>query len=314
MMRMAVRRVLQIIPLLFVISIISFALIKLSPGDPVKMFVTPNMHPEDVERIRKSLGLTFPVYIQYFRWLGQILHGNLGYSLINSQPVLGQIIQRLPATVGLMGTSLAATLMFSIPLGLIAAKYENTWIDHVLNMISYISISIPVFWFGILLIDFFSVKLNWLPSLGMQTVGVNSFGDLVWHAVLPVTTLTFQGCGAYYRYVRSNTLSEIRKSYVEFGRAKGLSIWKLLWYHVLKNVMLPVITLLGMSLPTLISGAYITESVFSWPGLGSLSVNAIFSLDYPIIMAMTLFSGLLLIIGNLLADITYQIVDPRIRK
>lgn len=313
-MRMAVRRVLQIIPLLFVISIISFALIKLSPGDPVKMFVTPNMHPEDVERIRKSLGLTFPVYIQYFRWLGQILHGNLGYSLINSQPVLGQIIQRLPATVGLMGTSLAATLMFSIPLGLIAAKYENTWIDHVLNMISYISISIPVFWFGILLIDFFSVKLNWLPSLGMQTVGVNSFGDLVWHAVLPVTTLTFQGCGAYYRYVRSNTLSEIRKSYVEFGRAKGLSIWKLLWYHVLKNVMLPVITLLGMSLPTLISGAYITESVFSWPGLGSLSVNAIFSLDYPIIMAMTLFSGLLLIIGNLLADITYQIVDPRIRK
>ncbi|WP_332236658.1 ABC transporter permease [Sporolactobacillus sp. KGMB 08714] len=314
MMRMAVRRVLQIIPLLFVISIISFALIKLSPGDPVKMFVTPNMHPEDVERIRKSLGLTFPVYIQYFRWLGQILHGNLGYSLINSQPVLGQIIQRLPATVGLMGTSLAATLMFSIPLGLIAAKYENTWIDHVLNMISYISISIPVFWFGILLIDFFSVKLNWLPSLGMQTVGVNSFGDLVWHAVLPVTTLTFQGCGAYYRYVRSNTLSEIRKSYVEFGRAKGLSIWKLLWYHVLKNVMLPVITLLGMSLPALISGAYITESVFSWPGLGSLSVNAIFSLDYPIIMAMTLFSGLLLIIGNLLADITYQIVDPRIRK
>ncbi len=313
-MRMAVRRVLQIIPLLFVISIISFALIKLSPGDPVKMFVTPNMHPEDVERIRKSLGLTFPVYIQYFRWLGQILHGNLGYSLINSQPVLGQIIQRLPATVGLMGTSLAATLMFSIPLGLIAAKYENTWIDHVLNMISYISISIPVFWFGILLIDFFSVKLNWLPSLGMQTVGVNSFGDLVWHAVLPVTTLTFQGCGAYYRYVRSNTLSEIRKSYVEFGRAKGLSIWKLLWYHVLKNVMLPVITLLGMSLPALISGAYITESVFSWPGLGSLSVNAIFSLDYPIIMAMTLFSGLLLIIGNLLADITYQIVDPRIRK
>ncbi|EST12702.1 ABC transporter permease [Sporolactobacillus laevolacticus] len=314
MSRMILRRMLQIVPLLFVISVISFALVKLSPGDPVKMFVTPNMHPEDVERIRRSLGLNLPIYEQYFRWLGQIVHGNLGYSLQNSQPVLGQILQRLPATIGLMGTALAATLIIAIPLGLVAAKYENTWIDRLLNMISYISISIPVFWFGILLIEFFSVKLNWLPSLGMQTIGENSFVDLAQHAILPVTTLTFQGCGAYYRYVRSNTLSEIRKSYVEFGHAKGLSIWKLLWSHILKNVMLPVITLLGMSLPTLISGAYITESVFSWPGLGLLSVDAIFSLDYPIIMAMTLFSGLMLILGNLFADMTYQFVDPRIRK
>ncbi|WP_100487000.1 ABC transporter permease [Sporolactobacillus pectinivorans] len=314
MSKMIARRVLQIVPMLFVISIISFALAKLAPGDPVKMYVTPNMHPEDVERIRRSLGLNLPIYEQYIRWLIQVLHGNLGYSLQNSQPVLGQILQRLPATIGLMGSSLVLTLIFAVPLGLVAAKYADTWLDQVLNLLSYISISIPVFWFGIILIDFFSVQLNWLPSLGMRTIGVNSFPDLVQHAILPIATLTFQGCGAYYRYVRSNTISELKKSYVEFGYAKGLPDWKILWNHVLKNVLLPVITLLGMSLPMLISGAYITESVFSWPGLGLLSVDAIFSLDYPVIMAMTLFSGLMLILGNLFADITYQIVDPRIRK
>jgi peptide/nickel transport system permease protein len=311
---MITKRVLQIIPMLFVISVISFVLAKLTPGDPVKMYVTPNMHPQDIERIRQSLGLNLPVYDQYIRWLIQVLHGNLGYSLQNSQPVLGQIIQRLPATIGLMGTSLVLTLILSIPLGLIAAKYANTWLDKLLNLLSYISISIPVFWFGIMLIDLFSVQLNWLPSIGMRTVGVNSFSDLVQHAVLPVLTLTFQGCGAYYRYVRSNTITELKESYVEFGYAKGLPDWRIFWMHVLKNVLLPVITLLGMSLPMLISGAYITESVFSWPGLGLLSVDAIFSLDYPVIMAMTLFSGLMLIIGNLFADVTYQIVDPRIRK
>lgn len=314
MAKMITKRVLQIIPMLFVISVISFVLAKLTPGDPVKMYVTPNMHPEDVERIRQSLGLNLPIYDQYIRWLIQVLHGNLGYSLQNSQPVLGQIIQRLPATIGLMGTSLVLTLIIAIPLGLIAAKYANTWLDKALNLLSYISISIPVFWFGIMLIDFFSVQLNWLPSLGMRTIGVNSFSDLLQHAVLPVLTLTFQGCGSYYRYVRSNTISELKESYVEFSYAKGVPNWRILWMHVLKNVLLPVITLLGMSLPMLISGAYITESVFSWPGLGLLSVDAIFSLDYPVIMAMTLFSGLMLILGNLFADITYQIIDPRIRK
>ncbi|MCI1859820.1 MAG: ABC transporter permease [Sporolactobacillus sp.] len=314
MSKMIVRRLMQVIPMLFVISVISFALARLAPGDPVKMYVTPNMHPEDVERIRESLGLNQPIYWQYVHWLAQVLHGNLGYSLHSSQPVMGEILQRLPATLGLMGTSLVLTLLISVPLGLFAAKYENTWFDRILNLLSYISISIPVFWFGIMLIDFFSVELDWLPSIGMQTIGNGSFSDLVRHAVLPVTTLTFQGCGAYYRYVRSNTISELNQNYVDFSYAKGMSGNRLLLSHVMKNVMLPVITLLGMSLPMLISGAYITESVFSWPGLGLLSVDAIFSLDYPVIMAMTLFSGLLLIIGNLLADVTYQIVDPRIRK
>lgn len=243
-----------------------------------------------------------------------MLQGNFGYSLINNQPVLGQIIERLPATIGLMGTALFFTLLFSIPLGLIAAAYENTKLDRVLNAISYVGISIPIFWFAMILIDIFAIRLHWLPSLGMRTIGVESFWDIAKHAILPVTALTFQGCASYYRYVRSNTINQLKEEYVLFGYAKGLSKAQIMRGHVLKNSLLPVITLLGMYLPQIITGAFITESVFSWPGMGSLGINAIFQLDYPMIMAITMFSALLLIIGNLLADVAYTIIDPRIRE
>lgn len=314
MLKTILKRILQIIPMLLVISVISFLLIKLAPGDPVRSFVTPDMNPDDVERIRQSLGLDQPIYIQYFKWLVNLFHGNFGYSIINSQPVLEQITERLPATIGLMGTSLIVTLLLSIPLGLVAASYENTWVDKLLNSISYIGISIPIFWFGMILIDVFAIRLGLLPSLGMRTIGETSFLDVAKHAILPVATLTFQGCASYYRYVRSNTLNQLKEEYVLFGYAKGLSKVQVMSRHVLKNSILPVITLLGMSLPQIISGAFITESIFSWPGMGSLGINAIFQLDYPVIMAITLFSALLLIIGNLLADIAYMIVDPRIRN
>ncbi|MBC2195648.1 ABC transporter permease [Listeria booriae] len=308
------KRLLQTIPMLFIISLVSFALVQLAPGDPITSFVTPNMNPDDVERIRQSLGLDQPIYVQYFKWLANVLQGNFGYSLINNQPVLGQIIERLPATIGLMGTALFFTLLLSIPLGLVAAAYENTRLDRVFNAVSYIGISIPIFWFAMILIDVFSVQLGWLPSLGMRTIGVESFWDVVKHAILPVTALTFQGCASYYRYVRSNTINQLKEEYVLFGYAKGLSKAQIMRHHVLKNSLLPVITLLGMYLPQIITGAFITESVFSWPGMGSLGINAIFQLDYPMIMAITMFSALLLIIGNLLADIAYTIIDPRIRE
>ncbi|MBC2147433.1 ABC transporter permease [Listeria booriae] len=308
------KRLLQTIPMLFIISLVSFALVQLAPGDPITSFVTPNMNPDDVERIRQSLGLDQPIYVQYFKWLANVLQGNFGYSLINNQPVLGQIIERLPATIGLMGTALFFTLLLSIPLGLVAAAYENTRLDRVLNAVSYIGISIPIFWFAMILIDVFSVQLGWLPSLGMRTIGVESFWDVVKHAILPVMALTFQGCASYYRYVRSNTINQLKEEYVLFGYAKGLSKAQIMRHHVLKNSLLPVITLLGMYLPQIITGAFITESVFSWPGMGSLGINAIFQLDYPMIMAITMFSALLLIIGNLLADIAYTIIDPRIRE
>lgn len=232
------KRLLQTIPMLFIISLVSFALVQLAPGDPITSFVTPNMNPDDVERIRQSLGLDQPIYVQYFKWLANVLQGNFGYSLINNQPVLGQIIERLPATIGLMGTALFFTLLLSIPLGLVAAAYENTRLDRVLNAVSYIGISIPIFWFAMILIDVFSVQLGWLPSLGMRTIGVESFWDVVKHAILPVTALTFQGCASYYRYVRSNTINQLKEEYVLFGYAKGLSKAQIMRHHVLKKFII----------------------------------------------------------------------------
>lgn len=314
MLKMIGKRLLQVIPMLFILSVLSFGLIKLAPGDPVRAYVTPSMKPEDVERIRESLGLNDSMFVQYFKWLGELLQGNLGYSIRSSQPVLDEIVARIPASLGLMAAAIALTLILSIPLGLLAAYKENKWGDRLLNIVAYVGISIPSFWLSIMLILVFSIEFGWFPTMGMRTIGVNTLGDLLWHTVLPVVALSFHMFAVYYRYVRSNTISELKEDYVQFQRAKGLSRTEIVKNHVLKNVLLPIITLLGMSLPSLISGAFITEKIFSWPGMGTYGIEAIFAFDYPVIMAITLLSGLLLIIGNLVADILYQLIDPRIRK
>lgn len=307
------RRVLQAVPLLFFISIVSFALIKLSPGDPVLSFVTPNMDPEDVERIRNSLGLNEPVYVQYLIWLKNVLMGDFGYSLVNHRPVLTLIAERIPATIGLMGSALVLSLIIAIPLSLYAGSRKNSAVDRFLSLFSYIGISIPAFWFGILLIFWFSFKMHWLPSMGMRTVGVNSVWDIVKHGILPVIVLSFINISMYMRYIRSSTISELEEDYVQIQYAYGSTKNTILWRHVFRNVLLPVVTILGMSLPDLIAGAFITESVFSWPGMGSLGITAVTGLDYPVIMGITMLTSIMLVIGNLLADILYGVVDPRIK-
>ncbi|WP_433708281.1 ABC transporter permease [Paenibacillus illinoisensis] len=308
-----VRRIVQAIPLLFVISIVSFTLIKLAPGDPVLSFVTPNMGAEDVERIRQNLGLDQPMYVQYVVWLKNVLTGDLGYSLVNHRPVAELIVERLPATFGLMGASLLLSLLISIPLSMIAGSRQNSLFDRSLSLLSYIGISIPSFWFGMMLIYFFAVQLHWLPSMGMRTVGVDSAWDIIKHGILPCTVLTFMNVSVYMRYIRSNTISQLEEDYVQIQYAYGATRGTVLLRHVLKNVLLPVITILGMSLPELIAGAFITESVFSWPGMGSLGISAVHGLDYPIIMGITMISSVLLVVGNLVADILYGVVDPRIK-
>ncbi|WP_018758942.1 ABC transporter permease [Paenibacillus terrigena] len=307
------RRVLQSIPLLWFISVVSFALIKLAPGDPVNSFVTPNMSAEDVERIRHSLGLDQPVIMQYFIWLKNVLQGNFGYSLTNHRPVLELILERLPATIGLMGSALFLSLIIAIPLSIIAASRKNRLLDRGISMISYIGISIPSFWFGIMLIYIFAVKLHWLPSMGMRTIGVDSFWDIVKHGILPCAVLTFINVSMYSRYIRSQAISQLEEDYVQIQYAYGATKRSVLWRHVLKNVLLPIITILGMSFADLIAGAFITETVFSWPGMGSLGISSVFGLDYPVIMGITMFSSFMLVIGNLVADILYSVVDPRIK-
>lgn len=314
MRQLILKRLLQIIPLLFFISIVCFAMIKLAPGDPVLSFVTPDMSPQDIERMRSSLGLDQPAYIQYGVWLKEALTGNLGYSLINHQPVLTQIIERIPATAGLMGSAIVIAVLLAIPLGMIAAANRNRWIDKLINLFSYMGISIPIFWFSILLIYFFAIKLGWLPSMGMRTIGVESAWDVIKHGILPCTALVVSFLSVYVRYIRSSTIGQLEEDYVQIQYAFGSKKSLILLRHVLKHVLLPIISILGMSMGDLVAGAIVTETIFSWPGIGSLGMTAISGMDYPLIMGITLISALMLIIGNLLADILYSFADPRIKS
>ncbi|WP_028533684.1 ABC transporter permease [Paenibacillus sp. UNC217MF] len=313
MQKYILRRVLQAIPLLWFISIVSFALIKLAPGDPVLSFVTPNMNAEDVERIRHDLGLTEPIIVQYWNWLKNVFSGDLGYSLMSHRPVTELILERLPATIGLMGSAMLISLLISVPLSMYAASRKNRLSDRGLSLLSYIGISIPSFWFGIMLIYIFALKLNLLPSMGMRTIGVDSALDILKHGILPCTVLTFMNVSVYMRYIRSHTISQLEEDYVQIQYAYGATRGTVLRRHVLKNVLLPVITILGMSFPELIAGAFITESVFSWPGMGALGISSVFQLDYPVIMGITMISSVMLVVGNLVADLMYGVVDPRIK-
>lgn len=312
-MKRILGKIVQSIFVLFIVSILCFTLIKIAPGDPVLTYVKPNMSEEYIETIRESLGLTKPLYVQYFLWLGKILHGDFGYSLVNTRPVLGQILERLPATMLLMGSSLIFAVLISIPLGLYSGKHKNGIIDKITNILSYVGISIPTFWFGILMIYLFSVKLGWFPSIGMHTDGVKTIPDLLWHLVMPCTVMTFVNVAQFTRYVRSSTMTQLTSDYVMVQRAYGIKEGSILFRHVLKNAILPMITILGMSLQSLVGGAIICEQVFGWPGTGQLSVTAVTTFDYPLIMGITMLTGLLLVAGNLLADILYAVVDPRIR-
>ena len=330
-MKKIVNRLIQCILTLFIVSVLCFALTKAAPGDPVLTYVEPNMSEEYIQNLRESLGLTKPLYEQYFLWLGRILHGNFGNSLMNNRPVLTQMLERLPATVILMGTSMLLGFLIAIVLGLYSGKNKNGILDKITSLFCYVGISIPTFWFGIMLIYLFSVHLHILPSIGMYSDGNRSFGDLVLHMVMPCAVLTFAnasqyirycflstGCTAnasqYIRYLRSSTITEMSSDYVMVQKAYGMKESGILFRHVLKNAMLPMITVLGMSLQSLVSGAIITEQVFAWPGIGQLAVTAVMQYDYPLIMGITMFTALLVVLGNLLADILYAVFDPRIRK
>lgn len=309
-----IKRLLNMIPMLFFITIISFILMHLAPGDPLQAYISPDMNVEDIERIRESLGLNDPIIVQYFKWLFNTIQGNLGYSMVNSKPVLDLILERLGPTILLSGSALLISIMMSIPVGLISGYKKNSIIDKVLNVVSYIGISIPSFWFAMMLIYVFSIKLNIFPSVGMRTIGVDTTLDLINHLILPVTVLSFYNLSVYIRYIRSSTIEQLKQDYVTTQYAYGASTKDILFKHVLKNTLLPVITIFGMSLPSIFTGAFITETIFGWPGMGQLGVNAIFGYDYPVVMGITLFSSAMLIIGNLIADILYAMVDPRIKS
>lgn len=309
-----IKRVFHTLIMLFLISVISFSLMHLAPGDPSTSYISPKMNATEIQLVKERLGLNAPIYIQYLKWLKNVLKGDLGFSLIDFRPVKDIILSRIGATMGLMGSALFISLLIAIPMGLYTGKHPNGIIDRLTTFIAYVGISIPSFWFGMLLIYIFSYRLHLFPSVGMRTIGIDkSLLDVIHHGFLPCSVLCFYNIAIYSRYIRSNTTIELDAPYVLTETAYGISTHKIMLKYVLKNVALPIITILGMSLPSLLTGAYVTETVFGWPGMGRLSVDAIFNYDYPVIMATTLLTAFLLIIGNFLADMLYGIVDPRIR-
>ena len=306
-------RVAVALPVILLVSVLSFLLVFLAPGDPASQYRTLEMTDEEYEQLKTELGYNDPVIVQYGRWLNKVAHGDFGVSSSSHTKVWPLIKAKLPATIGLMLASIVFSLVVAIPLGMLAGCFEDSVFDKATNALHYAAISVPSFWFAIMLIILFSLKLGWLPSSGMRTTGVHTLWDLTKHAIMPVVVLSIGKISIYARYVRAATIQQMSEDYVLFAISKGASRAYILFRHVLKNCLLPVITLVGMNLGSLVSGAYIVESIFGWPGLGTTGMSAIYSRDYNMIMGTTMLSCLMLVLGNLIADVCYSFADPRIK-
>ncbi|KUO70748.1 MAG: diguanylate cyclase [Clostridia bacterium BRH_c25] len=315
MLKYIVKRILNAIPLLILITLIGYSIINAAPGDPVNMFINPEKATKiDVERIREAYGLNKPVYVRYFLWLGNLLKGNLGDSYFHSRPVLDMLKEAIPNTLilGIASTILAVAV--AIPAGIISAIKRNSFWDYVFSTISFIGVSLPSFWFGLMLILMFSLKLGWLPTSGMrENFEQFVFMDRLKHLILPAIVLGMGNMAQYMRFMRGAMLEVIRQDYVRTARSKGLSERIVIFKHTLRNALLPMVTLFGFLLPVLFGGAAITETIFSWPGIGRIMIEASFTRDYPVMMGDMLMIGSLVILGNLLADVLYAVADPRIK-
>ncbi|MDQ0340605.1 peptide/nickel transport system permease protein [Caldalkalibacillus uzonensis] len=307
------RRLVMTIPILIGISILSFAIMYLAPGDPASMLIDPNIKPEDLERMSERLGLNDPPHVQYMKWVGHILQGDLGTSFIQRRPVNDIIMERLPNTLVLMIASSLFAIVLAIPFGVLSATRQYSVLDYSVTTFSFIGVATPNFWLGLMLLMIFSVQLGWFPSGGIHTINVPfSIWDRIHHLILPMIVLGSYDMASLMRYTRSSMLDVIRQDYIRTARAKGFRERTVIYKHGLRNAMIPVITIFGLMLPTFIGGSVVVETLFSWPGIGQLFINSVVQRDYPVIMALTMFSAVLVVIGNLLADIFYAIVDPRI--
>ena len=314
MAKYILKRILQAIPLLFIISIICFTFIKLAPYNAIDAMATPNMPEETVNLIKAKYGFDKPAYVQYFLWLKGILSGQFGYSIVTHESIANDLVARIPATIKLVLPSYLLAVVISIILGLLAGANRNKFIDKMIDGFCSIGIAIPTFWFAMIIMFIFGYKLSILPILGMNTIGKEkSFSDFLLHFIMPCFVLTFAFLPELIRYVRSSTIGQISQNYVMVQDAFGGSTREILFKHICKNVLLPIVTKVGMALPMLVTGGMITETIFGWPGVGPYFITAIKGMDYPVIMAILVLSSSLVILGNLLSDILYSLIDPRIR-
>ncbi|MCH6264704.1 MULTISPECIES: ABC transporter permease [Neobacillus] len=309
-----IRRLLIAIPVLFGVMVVNFIIINMAPGNPVDMYVDPNSSPELLEMRKEQLGLNDPLYIQFFHWLGNLAQGNLGYSFSTYEPVSKMIFERLGPTFELMGLALLVGLIIALPIGILSAVKQYSKLDYLATGTSFFGISIPHFFLGLGLIYIFAVQLQVLPAGGMSTLGSeDNFLDKVQHLILPVIVLAVGISGQYVRYVRASLLEVLGQDYLRTARAKGLKEFVVTNKHALKNALIPIITIIGMEIPFLLGGAVITEQIFQWPGMGQLTIQSIMSRDYPTLMALNLLTAFMVLFANLLTDIVYSFVDPRIK-
>jgi peptide/nickel transport system permease protein len=317
-----VRRTLQAIPLLLAISVILYGILYNMPGGPLAPYLqNPHITAADIARLKHNLGMDQPVPIQYLKWLGHVLVGDLGWSTSNSEPVFQALIERFPATLELMGASLIISIGLGVTAGMISAVYRYSIVDYSITTLAFFGQSMPVFWFALMLQLAFAVHgiplpggyQIQLPSAGISSGDTFDLGDRLVHLILPTTVLSLLGLATYSRFMRSSLLEVLGTDYMRTAAAKGLSFRTILFKHGLKNAMIPVVTIVALSLPGLVSGAIVTETIFAWPGMGRLFYNALNQSDLALLMGYLILIAFLVVFSNLLADVVYAWLDPRVK-
>ncbi|MFC5391057.1 ABC transporter permease [Bosea vestrisii] len=315
MLSYAFWRIIHSIPLVIGVSIIGFGIMHLAPGGPLAVYtLNPTITVTDIERIKVALGLDQPIHVQYLTWAKAMLTGTWGFTFFGGRPVLEVIVERLPATMVLMGTSMALAMLIGTAIGMLGAIRRNSIFDYLATTGAMLALSFPTFWFGLMAIYIFAIQLGWLPSGGMYELGEEGNPwDLLRHLVLPTMVLTLVLVATWSRYARSSFLDVIQQDYIRTARSKGLSTRAVLFGHAFRNAVIPLVALFGVQLPTLFSGALVAETIFSWPGMGRLFVDALNMKEYPVLMGMIMFTALFVVVGNLIADIAIALIDPRVK-
>jgi peptide/nickel transport system permease protein len=311
--RFLLRRLAQAVPLLFVISLIVFLLIHAAPGGPLDIYLSnPNVRPQDIERLRRALGLDQPLWRQYVSWVVAFAQGDWGYSFSDGRPVLERVLERLPATIELTVTALVVALALTFPAGIMAAVRRGGWFDRLSSAVAFAGISLPAFWFGLMLQVVFSLQLGWLPSSGRMAFGGGDLVDRIQHLVLPVAVLALLMAAGWSRYLRGAMVEALVQPFVMAARARGVPSRLVLVRHALRNALGPVLTIVLLDTALIVSGAVVTESVFAWPGLGSLFTEALSRRDYSVLMALLMLTSTTVVVLNLAADVLYVMLDPRV--
>lgn len=300
------------LPPLFIVSVLVFLLIHAAPGGPLMIYLTnPNVRPEDIERLRRALGLDRPLWQQYWSWLAAFLRGDWGYSFSDGRPVVTRILERVPATIELVGVSLACAVLLTIPIGVWSAVRRGSWFDRLTSAGSMAGVSLPAFWFGLLLQIVFAIGLGWLPSSGRSTPGLDDFVDHAQHLVLPVAVLAIVLASSWSRLLRGSMIDTLGQQFVVAAEGRGVPPVRLVLQHALRNSLGPLVAMVAVDAALFVSGAVVTESVFSWPGLGSLFTEALARRDYTVLMALLMLSSFAVVAFNIAADVALAAIDPR---